>query len=97
MSYIVVRQAIIQHASLTANYDNYVRFFSPHLIGQDANGVPVVVGFQYGGGKPGGFLSSNGEWCRFLIPRLHYVRVNGDKWRAGQAEGKLFVGLSATG
>lgn len=94
MSYIVVRQAIIQRVSLTANYENYVRFFSPHLIGQDANGVPVVVGFQYGGGRPGGLLSSNGEWCRFLVPRLHYARFNGDKWQAGPAAGKPVVGLS---
>src|SRR5262245_53428777 len=94
MSYIVVRRAVIEHASLTASYENYMRFFSPHLIGQDANGVPVVVGVQYVGGRPGGLLSSKGEWCRFVIPRLHYIRFNGDKWHTGPATGKPIFGLS---
>ena len=61
MSYLTIRQAIIDHASLTANYENYTRHFSPHIIGKHSNGVPIVVAFQYGGGKSGG-LSPNGEW-----------------------------------
>ncbi len=87
MSYAVVRDAIFKRESLTAHYDNYVRYFSPHLIGYGTAGVPLVVGFQYGGGRRGG-LSPSGEWCRFAIPDLLHVRVNRDKWQPGPHTGK---------
>ncbi len=87
MSYEVVRQAIVDRASLTANYEDYVRYFSPHAIGKLANGVPVVVAFQYDGGRKGG-LPVSGAWCLFLLPRLHYVRRVSDRWMPGLAEGK---------
>lgn len=83
MSYIEIRRAIIERASLTAVYDNYVRYFSPHALGTHQNGVPIVIAFQYGGGKAGGTLRQSGEWCCYLLPRLFYVRRNGDKWAAG--------------
>jgi hypothetical protein len=87
MSYLAVRQAILDRASLTAIYEDCVRHFSPHMIGKHTNGVPVVVAYQYAGGKPGE-LSLSGEWCWYLLPRLHYVRRNGDKWLAGPLAGK---------
>src|SRR5437763_13038600 len=87
MSYLIVRQAILDRVSLTAVYEDYVRHFSPHMIGKHRTGVPVVVGYQYGGGKAGG-LSPSGEWCRYLLPRLHYVRRNADKWRSGPIAGR---------
>ena len=93
MSYLTIRQAIIDHASLTASYENYIRHFSPHMIGKHSNGVPIVVAFQYAGGKSGG-LSPNGEWCQYLLPRLHYVRRNGDRWLEGPLQGKPVAGLS---
>ena len=93
MSYLVIRQAIIDRASVTASYENYIRHFSPHIIGKHGNGVPIVVAFQYGGGKPGG-LSPIGEWCQYLMPRLHYVRRNGDRWLHGLPQGKPMEGLS---
>jgi hypothetical protein len=93
MSYEIVRQAIVEHASLTAHYEDYIRHFSPHILGKHSNGAPVVIAFQYSGGKPGGLLGS-GEWCRFLLPRLHYVRRNGDRWLAGPIHGKPVDGLT---
>ena len=87
MSYALIRQAILDRASLTATYENYVRHFSPHMIGKHTNGVPIVVAYQYGGGKPGG-LSLSGEWCWYLLPRLHYVKRNGDRWLTGPLTGK---------
>ena len=86
MSYLIVRQAILDRVSLTAIYEDYVRHFSPHMIGKHTNGVPIVVAYQYGGGKPGG-LSSSGKWCCYLLPRLHYVKRNGDKWVSGPLAG----------
>jgi hypothetical protein len=88
MSYIEIRRAIVERASLTAVYEDYVRYFSPHMLGKHANGVPIVLAFQYGGGKPGGPLLPSGEWCCYLLPRLHYVRRNGDKWASGTATNK---------
>jgi hypothetical protein len=87
MSYALVRQAILDRASLTAIYENYVRHFSPHMIGKHVNGVPIVVAYQYGGGKPGG-LPSSGEWYWYLVPRLHYVKRNSDKWLWGPIAGR---------
>jgi hypothetical protein len=87
MSYVLVRQAILDRASLTAIYENHVCHFSPHMIGKHTNGVPIVVAYQYGGGKPGGLASSR-EWCWYLLPRLHYVRRNGDKWLSGPIDGR---------
>jgi hypothetical protein len=87
MSYVLVRQAILERASITAIYENYVRHFSPHMIGKHANGVPIVVAYQYGGGKPGG-LPASGDWCYYLLPRLHYVRRNGDRWMSGPLAGR---------
>src|SRR5436853_2245957 len=92
MSYEIVRQAIVDRASLTATYDDYVRRFSPHIIGKNGTGVPVVIAFQYSGGKPGGLLVS-GEWCRFLLSRLHYVRRNSDRWLEGPVDARSTVGL----
>ena len=94
MSYAIVRQAIVERTSLTAHYDDYIRHFSPHILGKHINGVPIVIAFQYAGGKAGGLLPSSGEWCRFLLPRLFYVRCNGDKWRDGPIQGKSVVGLA---
>ncbi len=82
MSYPIIRQAILERASLTAVYEDYVRHFSPHMLGTHHNGVAIVLAFQYGGGKRGGLLPS-GEWCAYLLSRLHYVRRNGDGWTKG--------------
>ena len=90
MTYVLVRQAILKRVSLTAVYESHVRHFSPHILGKRHNGVPIVVAFQYGGGG----LSPSGEWCEFLVPRLHYVRVNGDKWQAGPIVGMPVAGFN---
>jgi hypothetical protein len=31
---------------LTAHYEDYVRFFSPHALGNNSSGAPVVVAHQ---------------------------------------------------
>ena len=63
MSYAIVRQAIVERTSLTAHYDDYIRYFSPHILGKHINGVPIVIAFQYDGGKARGPLLIGGEWC----------------------------------
>jgi hypothetical protein len=42
-SYQLMRQAIVDRASLTGLYDRYVRFFSPRVLGIDLTGKPVVI------------------------------------------------------
>lgn len=88
MSYAILRWAIEGHRSLTGIYDNYVRYFSPHMLGSNANGNPIVICFQYGGGRPDRILTPEGEWCHFAVDRLRRLETNRDKWVAGPPENK---------
>ena len=76
-----------KRVSLTANYEYYVRFFSPHMLGRDSSGAAVVVGYQYAGGRRGG-LPSAGDWACFYLAGLSNVACNADTWAAGQVAGE---------
>ena len=78
----IIRQAIVDRQSLTAIYDNYVRHFSPHILGRDERRLPVILAFQYGGGRPGG-LPHAGDWCLFQLNGLKSLSHNRDPWAAG--------------
>src|SRR5205809_7972889 len=78
----VIRDAIRRRASLTATYERYVRFFSPHILGKDSSGAQIVVGYQYAGGRRGG-LPPAGDWACFYIAGLSAVTPNADTWAAG--------------
>jgi hypothetical protein len=82
MSYRLIRDAIRDRVCLTANYERYVRFFSPHLLGKNSSDVPIVVAYQYAGGRRGG-LPAAGGWVCFTIAGLSNVTRNADKWIAG--------------
>lgn len=88
MSYELLRKAIEARQSLTGVYDDYVRFFSPHILGKNAAGEPIVVCFQYGGGRPDGWLPKGGDWCLFEVRRLRRLEANCDEWIAGPLETK---------
>jgi hypothetical protein len=66
---------------MTAHYERYVRFFSPHAIGEDNSGAAIVVAYQYGGGRRGG-LPAAGEWVCFYVAGLSDVERNADPWLA---------------
>ncbi len=85
--YDTIRQAIVGRQSLTAVYDNYVRHFSPHLLGRDRQQNEVLIGFQYGGGRPGG-LPNAGDWCLFRLSALRGLNPNDDDWIPGPLAGK---------
>jgi hypothetical protein len=87
MPYALIRKAIVARESLTGLYDDYVRMFSPHIIGKDRDGQPAVLVFQYGGRERGG-LPAGGEWQCFRVANLHAVRPNGDRWLVGPLYGK---------
>jgi hypothetical protein len=87
MPYAIIRRAIEERRSVTAVYDNYVRYFSPHVLGLDRQAWPSTIGWQYGGGRPGG-LPSGGDWCFFHVWALVDVRPNDDGWKAGGPGGK---------
>jgi hypothetical protein len=87
MPYAMIKRAIQEKHSLTAYYENYVRQFSPHILGLDRAAWPSTVGFQYGGGRKGG-LPAEGEWCFFHVWGLTDLRRNDDGWKAGPAHGK---------
>ena len=83
MKYELIRQAIIERRSLTGTYDDCSRSFSPHILGESAEGRLCVIAFQYAGARPGGSLSSAGEWCCFDIEKISRLRENEDRWVAG--------------
>jgi hypothetical protein len=87
MPYAIIKRAIEEKHSLTAYYDNYVRHFSPHILGLDRQAWPSAVGWQYGGGRRGG-LPAQGEWCFFQVWGLTDLRPNEDGWKAGPPSGK---------
>ena len=88
MSYEILKRAIETRQSLTGVYDDYVRFFSPHILGRIAAGEPSVLCFQYGGGQPQGHLPPGGAWCVFAVSRLHGVEPSGDPWIAGPPDSR---------
>ena len=92
MSYEILKRAIETRQSLTGVYDDYVRFFSPHVLGRNVRGQLIVIGFQYGGGRPEGMLPPEGTWCVFAIDHLHRLEPNGDELVEGQLDNRP-VGL----
>ncbi len=94
MARSAVLRSIRDHTSLTAKYDNYFRFFSPHALGTDMSGHRVVLAFQYGGGMPGG-LPHGGQWRCFALSKLSQVHVNRDGWHCGPADTGPLAELSA--
>jgi hypothetical protein len=81
--YQLIRDAIRDRACLTAHYEHYIRYFSPNALGKDSRHAPVVVTYQYGGGRPGG-LPRGGDWACFDIAELSNLRRNADKWTGGR-------------
>src|SRR5687768_6081793 len=83
MSYALIRDAIHDRACLSARYEHYVRFFSPHALGKDSSGAPVVVAYQYDGGRRGG-LPAGGDWATFYLAGLSNLERTTDTWRPGR-------------
>jgi hypothetical protein len=88
MTYDIIREAIIDRRSLTCLYDNCIRFFSPHILGKDADGRECAVVFQYAGKRPDGLFPDVGEWCCFHVDGIRRLRANGDRWVAGPIGGR---------
>ena len=87
MQYAIIKSAIERRESLTGKYEEYIRHFSPHVLGEDRQGAVCVLGFQYGGGRPRS-LPSAGDWCFFQVDKLRDLYPNGDRWLAGPFENK---------
>ena len=87
MPYQIIKRAIERRESLTGRYDDYVRFFSPHVLGDDRIGAKSVLGFQYAGGRAGG-LPPMGDWGLFHVVGLKELYPNRDRWLAGLPENK---------
>ena len=88
MSYEVLKRAIESRRSLTGIYDDYLRVFTPHILGKSTTGEPSVLCFQYGGGHPDGPLPHGGAWYLFAVNRLRRLEPNGDVWIAGPRDSK---------
>src|SRR4051812_39655338 len=85
--YEIIREAIQDRACLSAYYEDYVRFFSPYALGKDSRGAPILVAFQYEGGRRGG-LPAGGDWATFYIAGLSKIERTSDTWRAGRMSRK---------
>ena len=94
MPYSIMTAAIERKESLTGKFENYIRHFSPHALGEDGDGRHAVLGFQYDGGRPGG-LPIGGDWCCFTLSGLSGVHPNTDKWIVGPITGKPWHLLSS--
>jgi hypothetical protein len=84
---VLIQDAIRHRFSLTAHYEDHVRFFSPHAIGTDGGGAVVVLAYQYGGGRRGG-LPVSGGWACFYAADLWALQRNTDKWIPGPIAAK---------
>jgi hypothetical protein len=71
--------------SLSAIYGNYVRYFTPHVLGRDRRARLVVLAYQFGGGFEDG-LPAQGTWCCFDAAHLSQVRYLQDRWVEGPLE-----------
>src|SRR3954454_15474690 len=80
--YQIIRDAIGDRVCLTAHYEDYVRYFSPHALGKDSSGAPVLVAYQYDGGRRGG-LPAGGDWATFYLAGLSNIERTTDAWRPG--------------
>ena len=80
-----IRKAIRQRKSLSAIYGNYVRYFTPHVLGRDRRNRLVVLVYQFAGGFDGG-LPSDGAWSCFDVSDLSQVRYLHDHWVSGPDE-----------
>ncbi|HYC65198.1 MAG TPA: hypothetical protein VEC14_10740 [Reyranellaceae bacterium] len=87
MPYALIRQAILQRRSLSAEYEGLQRRFSPHALGRNRAGSPAVVVFQYAGAAPAG-LPLAGDWACFQLDGLRNLTVNDDVWLAGPIAGR---------
>jgi hypothetical protein len=93
ISCATIRTAIERRTSLTGRYNNYLRHFSPHALGDDRFGNKIVVAFQYDGRQMVG-LPERGEWHLFQLDRLDGVTRNGDQWVTGPNDAlKWMIGL----
>jgi hypothetical protein len=82
MAYRKITRAILARASMTAHYADYIRFFSPHVLGKDHQGRLTVLVFQYAGGMQGG-LRVSGQWLCFRIAAISALQRNSDNWHPG--------------
>lgn len=78
-TYQTIKQAIIDHVCLTANYKGNVRHFSPHALGSNDEGEINVMTYQYGG-YSNTKLPYDGDWRCFQVNLLQDVRRNDDQW-----------------
>ena len=91
-AYNIVADAIRFRRSLTANFENDILHFSPHVLGIDLDGKQAVLGFRYVPNRPGR-LPLMRDWCFCPLDGLRDIILNHDKWLPGPLESvpnKLF-------
>ena len=81
-TYDVVRQAILDRDSISADYDGYPREMSPHVIGINKQGREQALFYQYAGGSKSGLgpPGSRRNWRCIEIVKLENVRVIKRVW-----------------
>ena len=84
-AYTVVADAIRFRRSLTANFENDIWHFSPHVLGIDLDCKQAVLGFRYVPNHSGR-LPLMRDWCFCRLDDLRDIILNHHKWLAGPLE-----------
>jgi hypothetical protein len=80
--YALIRQAILQKQTISADYKGYYREMAPHTLGTSKSGVEQALFYQFGGESSSG-LAPFGDpknWRCMPLSELANVKVIGAPW-----------------
>ena len=81
-NYSIIKEAIEKKQSITCNYDGYVRYASPHVLGSKNGNLQTLV-YQYGGETSSGSITdpnSNSNWKCFKLDKITSLVTNSDEF-----------------
>lgn len=86
--YEVIKQAIINKSSISANYKGYYREMSPHVIGTK-NGRKQALFYQFGGESSSGTILPNAKanWRCMPIEELSNLQIIDKGWHTVDSHG----------
>jgi len=83
--YQTIRQAIVDHLQVVAQYDGHLREMCPHALGTK-DGQPCALFYQFAGKSKGalGPLGSSRNWRLIPLAKLKNVSTRRGEWHTGQ-------------
>ncbi len=88
-AYSIIRDAIRNKDSISAEYDGHHREMSPHVIGTK-RGRPQTLCYQYGGSSKSGLgpIGSSDNWRCVVIGKLQNVQTIKGVWHSAPSHGR---------